>query len=147
VRYKSAIVELHGDQTLEEITVADPLTGETTLLPARAIFVFIGAAPRTEWLADSVALDRQGFILSGPDLERDPTGRPHGWPLKREPSWLETSVPGIFVAGDVRHHSTKRIASAVGEGAMALTFVHQHLRTPAILPGALAPAERVKATQ
>jgi thioredoxin reductase (NADPH) len=144
VRYRSAIAELHGGQTLEAITVADPQTGETTRLPATAVFVFIGAAPRTEWLGNSVALDQQGFILSGPDLERDAlTGHPKGWPLKRAPSWLETSVPGIFVAGDVRHHSTKRIASAVGEGAMALTFVHQHLRTPAIVP--MAPAEPAKA--
>jgi thioredoxin reductase (NADPH) len=135
VRYESAITELHGDKTLEEIVVAHPQTGETASLPARAVFVFIGAAPRTEWLQGKLALDQQGFILSGPDLERDPaSGRIRNWPLKREPAWLETSVPGIFVAGDVRHRSTKRIASAVGEGAMALTFVHQHLRTPAILP-------------
>ena len=149
VRFNAAIAELHGDTTLEEITIAHPITGEMTRVPARAVFVFIGAAPRTEWLAGAIALDRQGFILSGADLERDAgTGRPHNWPLKREPAWLETSVPGIFVAGDVRHQSTKRIASAVGEGAMALTFVHQHLRTPSILPSPLAaPADPAKAAR
>jgi thioredoxin reductase (NADPH) len=147
VRFNAAIAELHGDTTLEEISIAHPITGDMTRLQARAVFVFIGAAPRTDWLAGTVALDKQGFILSGADLERDSaTGRPHNWPLKREPAWLETSVPGIFVAGDVRHQSTKRIASAVGEGAMALTFVHQHLRTPAILPSPV-PAEPAKAAQ
>lgn len=144
VRYHSAISELEGDKALEAIVVADPQTGATERLRADAVFVFIGAAPRTEWLQGSIALDQQGFILSGPDLERDAMGRVRNWPAKREPAWLETSVPGIFVAGDVRHHSTKRIASAVGEGAMALTFVHQHLRTASILP-AETPAEPAKA--
>jgi len=106
-----------------------------TEVPARAVFVFIGASPRTDWLKDKVQLDQQGFILSGADLMRQPNRKPDGWLAEREPFWLETSVPGIFVAGDVRRQSTKRIASAVGEGAMAVTFVHQHLRGP-------APAQR-----
>jgi thioredoxin reductase (NADPH) len=90
------------------------------------MFVFIGAAPHTEWLAGVVERDPQGFILAGPHLLRD--GKPPtGWPLVRDPYWLETSVPGIFVAGDVRHRSIKRVASAVGEGAMAVQFIHQHL--------------------
>ena len=81
---------------------------------------------RTEWLADLVACDNAGFILSGPDLLHDGR-RPSGWNLGRDPFWLECSVPGIFVAGDVRHRSVKRIASSVGEGSMAVQFVHQYL--------------------
>jgi thioredoxin reductase (NADPH) len=83
--------------------------------------VFIGAAPRTEWLADVVARDRRGFILAGLDVKGD------GWPLERDPFTLETSVPGVFVAGDVRARSIKRVASAVGEGSMAVSLVHQYL--------------------
>src|SRR5262249_1630100 len=98
--------------------------------PASALFVFIGAAPHTEWVADVVMRDPQGFILSGPDLPRTPdTKLPVGWPLDREPLLLETSMPGVFVAGDVRHGSVKRVASAVGEGAMAVQLVHQFRKT------------------
>jgi thioredoxin reductase (NADPH) len=90
-------------------------------------FVFIGALPRTDWLAGVLARDEAGFILTGPDvLQR---GRPVGWPEPRDPYLLETSVPGIFAAGDVRHGSIKRVASGVGEGAMAVAFVHQYLAT------------------
>jgi thioredoxin reductase (NADPH) len=99
-------------------------------VPASALFVFIGAAPRTEWVADVLMRDPRGFILSGPDLPRTPDAkRPTGWPLDREPLLLETSMPGVFVAGDVRHGSVKRVASAVGEGAMAVQLVHQFRRT------------------
>jgi thioredoxin reductase (NADPH) len=86
-----------------------------------ACFVFIGAAPRTEWLAGSVARDERGFILAGLDARTD------GWPLRRDPLALETSVPGIFVAGDVRARSIKRVASAVGEGSMAVSLIHDYL--------------------
>ena len=86
-----------------------------------ACFVFIGAAPRTDWLDGVVARDPRGFILAGPDLPRG------GWPLKRDPYVLETSVPGVFVAGDVRARSIKRVASAVGEGSMAVSLIHQYL--------------------
>lgn len=142
LRVNAAITELHGAQSLDAISLEDTCTHEVTRLPADAVFVFIGAAPRTGWLGGLLQLDQQGFILSGPDLDHDEHGRVRGWPLRRQPHWLETSVPGIFVAGDVRHRSTKRIASAVGEGAMALTFVHQHLRTPAVMPAAVSePAE------
>lgn len=131
VRTGVSVSELHGEQSLEEISIRDNETGETTRLPGRAAFVFIGAEPRTDWLAGAVQLDEQGYILSGPDLEREGNKRPNGWNVPRDPYWLETSIPGVFVAGDVRRRSTKRIASAVGEGAMALQFVHQHLRGPA----------------
>jgi thioredoxin reductase (NADPH) len=135
VRTGASIAELHGEDSLQSVSIRDAETGETSEVPARAVFVFIGASPRTDWLKDNLQLDAQGFIPSGPDLER-PQGRlPGGWTLEREPFWLETSLPGVFVAGDVRRQSTKRIASAVGEGAMAVTFVHQHLRGP-------APAQR-----
>ena len=86
-----------------------------------ACFVFIGAAPRTDWLEGVVARDERGFILAGTDVRSD------GWPLKREPAPLETSVPGVFVAGDVRARSIKRVASAVGEGSMAVSLIHQYL--------------------
>ena len=141
VRTNAAIVELHGEQTLEAISIRQTEANSIAREPARGVFVFIGAEPRTEWLAGALQLDPQGFILAGTNLTRDDNGRVHGWPLKREPHWLETSVPGIFVAGDVRRTSTKRIASAVGEGAMALTFVHQHLRSP---PSAQPPVEPAK---
>lgn len=91
------------------------------LVEVDACFVFIGALPRTDWLDGVVARDERGFILAGPDA------RDHGWPLKREPQALETSVPGVFVAGDVRARSIKRVASAVGEGSMAVSLIHQYL--------------------
>jgi thioredoxin reductase (NADPH) len=139
VRVQTSIAELHGEQSLEAITLADAATGAVERVPARAVFVFIGAAPRTDWLGGAVQLDPQGYILSGPDLERDRRKRVRGWPLAREPYWLETNVPGILVAGDVRRTSTKRIASAVGEGAMAVTFVHKILAGPAPMD---RPADR-----
>jgi thioredoxin reductase (NADPH) len=95
--------------------------GEETTLEADACFVFIGALPRTDWLDGVVARDERGFILAGPDA------RAAGWPLKREPRLLETTVPGVFVAGDVRARSIKRVASAVGEGSMAVSLVHEYL--------------------
>ena len=131
VKTGASVAELHGEQSLEEVSVLDAETGTVTRTPGRAVFVFIGAAPRTEWLAGVLQLDQRGYILSGPDLEHDGNKRPSGWTAPRDPYWLETSLPGVFVAGDVRRLSTKRIASAVGEGAMALQFVHQHLRGPA----------------
>ena len=95
--------------------------GEESVDDVDACFVFIGAAPRTDWLEGVVARDERGFILAGPDVRRA------GWPLEREPYLLETSVPGVFVAGDVRARSIKRVASAVGEGSMAVSLIHQYL--------------------
>jgi thioredoxin reductase (NADPH) len=94
---------------------------------ANFLSIFIGAYPHTDWLADTIARDDRGFIVSGPDLLRN--GVSPRWPLEREPLPLETSVPGVFVAGDVRRSSMKRVASAVGEGAMAVHLVHQYLGT------------------
>jgi thioredoxin reductase (NADPH) len=95
-------------------------------VPAYALFIFIGAMPHTDWVADVLKRDSQGFILTGPDLLRDGR-RPRRWNLDRDPFLLETSVPGVFAAGDVRQRSVKRVASAVGEGSMAVQFVHQYL--------------------
>jgi len=135
LRPAASIAELPGEQSLDAVRLKDATTGEITRVPIRAIFVFIGAAPRTDWLKDTLQLDEQGYILAGPDLVHEPGRRPAGWTAEREPFWLETSIPGVFAAGDVRRRSTKRIASAVGEGAMAVSFVHQHLSGP-------APAQR-----
>ena len=125
VRHNSSVVEALGEVHLEEIRIHDSAAGETETVPAHSLFVFIGAAPRTDWLEGVVERDELGFILSGPDLSVD-GARPKGW--DRDPYLLETSVPGIFVAGDVRHGSIKRCASAVGEGSIAVQFVHQYLR-------------------
>ena len=127
VRAHSQVVEACGDASLEWLVIADSATGERETVPARALFIFIGALPRTEWLLGTVQRDAQGFILSGPDLKRDDKGRIPGWTLDRDPFLLETSVPGVFVAGDVRHRSIKRVASGVGEGSIAVQFIHQYL--------------------
>lgn len=120
------VVEVHGEQHLEELSVLCSTSSETTRVPAKSIYIYIGALPRTDWLGDLVLRDDRGFILSGQDVIRDGK-RPPGWTVDRSPSLLETSVPGIFVVGDVRHGSVKRVASGVGEGAVAIQFVHQYL--------------------
>ena len=123
---QTQVAELHGEQHLEEISVYCSTTKNTDRVAAKSIFIYIGALPRTDWLGDLVQRDARGFILSGPDLLRDGK-RPQGWAIERDPSLLESSVPGIFVVGDVRHGSVKRVASGVGEGAVAIQFVHQYL--------------------
>ncbi len=126
VRLRASMTAVGGGQALESIEFEDTEAGTREVLPVAAMFVFIGQAPRTDWLGGIVERDGAGFVVTGPGLTR--TGdRVAGWPLTREPYMLETSVPGIFCAGDVRSRSVKRIASAVGEGAMAVQFVHQHL--------------------
>lgn len=127
VRSHTQVVEAIGETHLEGLVIADGTTGERETVPAKALFIFIGAQPYTDWLDGVVQRDAQGFILSGPDLERDEKGRIPGWPLERDPFLLETNVPGIFVAGDVRHRSIKRVASSVGEGSIAVQFIHQYL--------------------
>ena len=124
VRTGSAVTAVHGEQHLEGATLSGPSGEEAREITA--LFVFIGQQPRTDWLADAVLRDEPGFIRTGPATLTD--GRPPaGWGLAREPFLLETSMPGVFAAGDVRHRSVKRIASAVGDGAMAVQFVHQYL--------------------
>jgi thioredoxin reductase (NADPH) len=122
----TTVAEAHGTDHLEELTLQDANTGERTTYPANHLFVFIGGAPRTHWLDGAVVRDERGFIPTGPGLLEDGR-RPHGWPLDRDPYFLESSLPGVFVAGDVRAESVKRVASAVGEGAMAVTLVHRYL--------------------
>ncbi|MBI5670825.1 MAG: FAD-dependent oxidoreductase [Chloroflexi bacterium] len=126
VRYQTEIVEAHGEEHLDAITVRNTETSETERCPAAALFILIGAVPHTDWLRGTVELDEQGFILTGSDLVEEGE-RPDGWRLEREPYLLETSIPGVFAAGDVRAHSVKRVASAVGEGAMAVQFIHRYL--------------------
>lgn len=126
VRMGTQIVEAHGDTHLEGVTIEEG--GERTHHDASGLFVFIGAEPHTEWLGRLVARSERGFVLSGADVARGGTGNAPPWPLARDPYLLETNVPGIFVAGDVRDQSIKRVASAVGEGAMAVAFIHQYLR-------------------
>jgi thioredoxin reductase (NADPH) len=126
VELNSQVTECFGTDRLEAISVYCSTSGETQRIPAASLFIFIGAAPGTQWLAGVVHRDEKGFILSGPDLLEG--GRPpKDWPLEREPWLLEASVPGIFVAGDVRYRSIKRVASGVGEGANAVQFVHHYL--------------------
>jgi len=124
VETRTQLAGLSGDGHLEGITVRTPAGEEER--PANSVFVFIGAAPKTDWLPDEIALDEKGFVLAGPDLKAK---RPDAWKLSRDPYLLETSVPGVFVAGDVRFNSVKRCASAVGEGSIAIQFVHQYLAT------------------
>ena len=126
IEFNSSVVEVHGENHLEAISVHCTSSNETNKVSANSLFIMIGAAPNTMWLGDIVERDQQGFILSGPDLMRSGK-RPKGWQLDRDPGLLETNVPGIFVVGDVRHGSVKRVASGVGEGSVAISFVHQYL--------------------
>jgi thioredoxin reductase (NADPH) len=122
----AGVVEAHGESHLEEISVLCSDTNKVERVPASAMFIFIGALPRTDWLGDLVERDERGFLLAGPDLIRDGQ-RPKGWTLDRDPFLLETNIPGIFAVGDVRHGSVKRVASGVGEGSVAVQFIHQYL--------------------
>ncbi|MGI4792263.1 MAG: FAD-dependent oxidoreductase [Janthinobacterium lividum] len=122
----SSVTSVEGKNQLERITINHSDTGETEIVPARSLFIFIGAQPRTDWLEGVVKRDPKGFILAGPSLMQNGK-RPADWPLDRDPYLLETSVPGIFVAGDVMHESVKRVASAVGGGSIAVMFIHQYL--------------------
>jgi thioredoxin reductase (NADPH) len=129
VRLETVVDQVHGDGHLDGLTLRQISTGECERVETGHTFVFIGGQPRTEWLTDTLARDERGFLLTGPDLVVDGR-RPRGWPLDRDPWPLEASIPGVFVAGDVRADSVKRVASAVGEGAMAVVLVHRYLGTP-----------------
>jgi thioredoxin reductase (NADPH) len=122
----SRVEEIHGTERLETISIHCGDSDKTMRVPASSLYVFIGAEPHTDWLPDLVERDERGFILTGTDLVRNGK-RPRGWALDRDPYWMETSVPGIFAAGDVRHGSVKRVASGVGEGSVAVQFIHQYL--------------------
>ena len=128
VRVGAEISEVHGKDRLEAITIRDLKSGEAHKEAAAATFVFIGASPHTKMLGDLVELSEAGFILTGPDLFINGE-RPTGWKLKRDPFLMETSVPGIFAAGDVRHGVIRRVASAVGQGSTTISFVHEYLKT------------------
>ena len=122
VRTRTQVSDADGDGHLERLRLAGP--GGEEELDAAAMFVFIGAAPYTDWVGERVTRDERGFVLAGPDAEAAAGKR---WPLERDPFLLETTLPGVFVAGDVRHRSIKRVASAVGEGSMSVQFIHQYL--------------------
>jgi thioredoxin reductase (NADPH) len=126
VRLNTEVRELRGDRVLERVVVEDNRTGERDTIGARSLFVFVGAVPHARWLGDEIALDARGFVLTGPDAAKN--GRAEEWEdLGRQPYFLETSRPGVFAAGDVRSGSIKRVASAVGEGSMAVRLVHEYL--------------------
>jgi len=131
IRTGTTLLEAKGDHHLESLLIQNE-EGLQEIHPASALFVFIGATARTEWLDGVVERDRQGYILTGPEVMAGGK-RPPGWTERRDPFLLESSTPGIFVAGDIRHRSVKRIASAVGEGSMAVQFVHGHLTSRSLL--------------
>jgi thioredoxin reductase (NADPH) len=125
---RTSLVEVHGEDRLEGITIRCGHGGRTERVPATALFIFIGAEPHTDWLDGTLCRDSRGFLLTGRELIRD--GRClKEWHLEREPMLMESSVPGVFVVGDVRHGSVKRVASSVGEGAIAVQMIHQYLAT------------------
>jgi thioredoxin reductase (NADPH) len=126
IRTRAEVIAAHGTEHLDTLTLRDTATGSTESVDTEWLFVFVGAAPLTDWLDGVVVRDDRGFIVAGPDLSVRGE-RPSGWQLERAPYHLETSVPGVFVAGDVRAESAKRVASAVGEGAMAVMLVHRYL--------------------
>ncbi len=128
VRTHTEVAEAHGAERLEALTLRHSVTGASEQVPAAALFLFIGAVPHSELVAGLVERNEAGFILTGQDLLRGGK-KPQGWKLPRDPLPLETSVPGIFAAGDVRHNAVRRVASAVGEGAIAVSLVHQYLKT------------------
>jgi thioredoxin reductase (NADPH) len=125
--YRTEVAAAHGEVSLEAIDVHDSASGETARLGSGGLFIFIGADAETAWLPPEIALDRRGYVLTGSDLIA--AGR---WPFDRDPYLLETSVPGVFACGDVRFGPVKRVAAAVGEGSMAIAFVHQYLKDPEV---------------
>ncbi len=128
LRVNADLLEVHGQGKLDAVTIMDNLTNQPHTLSGAALFVFIGVKPQSDLVADLVLRDPKGYILTGPDLMQEGK-RPKGWPLDRDPYMLETSVPGIFAAGDVRYGTNHRVASATGDGGIAVAMIHQYLRT------------------
>src|SRR3954468_21487671 len=126
VQLNSSVIAVEGTGHCERITIQNNKTCAKETVPASALLIYAGAIPRTDWLAGMLERDAQGYLVSGQHLMREGC-RPTGWTADRDPFYLETSVPGIFVAGDVRHRSAKGVTSGVGEGAMAVKLVHQYL--------------------
>ncbi len=129
VLLNSNVIEVRGSERCEELVIEDKKSGETRTVPASALLIYAGAVPRTDWLAGVVERDPLGYVISGQHLIQREPRRPRGWNVERDPFYLETSVPGIFVAGDVRHLSAKGVTSGVGEGAMAVKLVEEFLST------------------
>jgi thioredoxin reductase (NADPH) len=127
VLLNSKVIEVHGENRLESITIINTQTGHLETFPTSGLYIFIGAVPHTDGVAGLIERDANGFILTGPDLMQNGRERPRGWTLDRQPFLLETNVPGIFAIGDVRHGSSKRVAAGVGEGSTAVQLVHQYL--------------------
>ncbi len=134
-RVSTEVVAVHGDASLEAVDVHNRATGRTAQLESGGLFVFIGADAQTAWLPPAIALDAKGFVLTGAEMRAA-----GGWPLDRDPYLLETSVPGIFACGDVRFGPVKRVAAAVGEGSMAIAFVHQYLKDAGVAAAPPVPA-------
>jgi thioredoxin reductase (NADPH) len=129
VLLNSKVVEAQGENRLEFVTISNTQTGEQYTVPCSMLYIFIGAVPHTEVFAGLIERDANGFILTGQDLIQDGRKHPKGWNLDRSPFLLETNIPGIFAAGDVRHGSTKRVATSVGEGSIAVQLIHQYLKS------------------
>lgn len=128
VLLNSKVKEVRGENRLEFITIKNTQTGQLQTFPSHGLYIFIGAVPHTDVLVGLLERDANGFVLTGPDLIHDGREHPQGWTLKRQPYLLETNVPGIFAAGDVRHGSMKRVAASVGEGSIAVQLIHQYLK-------------------
>jgi thioredoxin reductase (NADPH) len=127
VLLNSKVLEVHGENRLESITITNTQTGQLETFPTSGLYIFIGAVPHTDAAAGLIERDANGFVLTGQDLMQNGVVRPRGWTLDRQPFLLETNVPGIFAAGDIRHGSTKRVAAGVGEGTIAVQLAHQYL--------------------
>ena len=126
IRYRTEVIDAAGQQVLESMTLADRTNGAIEDVPAGALFVMIGGEPHTGWLRGQIARDEQGYLITGRDVLDQPQVE---WNHHREPLTLETSMPGVFAAGDVRHDSMNHVASAVGDGATVIRLVHEHLRS------------------
>jgi thioredoxin reductase (NADPH) len=136
IRLRTEVVDGDGDTALQRVVLLDRARGTRETVPADALFVLIGARPHTEWLGGTLQRDRQGFIITGHELDRAGVS----WSLERGALPLETSMPGVFAAGDARQGSVKRVASAVGEGAIAVRYIHEYLAAPVALLGARSRA-------